>query len=68
MSPRRRKCSHCREPSISGLIYPLCQYHYDVVQFGKTWADHCSPGASRRAMHGTAGCDCTKPINPKETP
>jgi hypothetical protein len=36
-----KKCSHCSDRSIPGLVSPLCQYHYDVAQFGKDWADKC---------------------------
>lgn len=38
---RRRKCAHCAKLSIPGLVNPLCQYHYNVAQFGKAWADKC---------------------------
>jgi hypothetical protein len=33
----------CKEPSIPGLSknQGKCQYHYNVGQFGKEWADKC---------------------------
>ncbi len=36
-----KKCQKCEKPSLKGLKIPLCQYHYNVLACGKTWADYC---------------------------
>jgi hypothetical protein len=37
----KKRCGQCGKPSIKGLKkgQGLCQYHYNVVSFGKEWAD-----------------------------
>jgi hypothetical protein len=37
-----KRC-RCGERSLTGLVsdVSLCQYHYNVRQFGKEWADKC---------------------------
>lgn len=39
----RNPCTICGAPGIPGLLQGAgkCQYHYDVGQFGKEWADKC---------------------------
>lgn len=39
----KQKCKYCPEKALPGLRLntPLCQYHYNVYQFGKKWADKC---------------------------
>lgn len=39
---KKKKCRNCDKESLPGLKgIGLCQYHYDVLQFGKAWADKC---------------------------
>lgn len=40
----REPCTLCGRPSIPGLLRGAgkCQYHYNVGQFGKDWADKCA--------------------------
>jgi len=40
---------HCGVPAIPGLVpnVLLCQYHYDVRQFGKNWADKAKDWADK---------------------
>ena len=37
----KRKICKCGKPSVPGLFrgFALCQYHYNVRQFGRAWAD-----------------------------
>lgn len=62
--PIKKKCRHCEKPSIPGLIKSvgLCQYHYNVLMFGKEWADRCLN--ARTAANGSK----SEPTgsNPKE--
>lgn len=37
-----RRCTLCGSRSIPGLLagHGKCQYHYNVGQYGKAWADY----------------------------
>ncbi len=37
-----QKCTVCGRRSVPGLLAGAgkCQYHYNVGQFGKSWADY----------------------------
>lgn len=43
-------CTVCGKPGIPGLLKGCgkCQYHYNVGQFGKDWADRCREGESMK--------------------
>lgn len=49
---KKQKCTikGYGKDSIPGLIrgHGKCQYHYDVGQFGKDWADHCERERKKR--------------------
>lgn len=38
----KQKCTLCNKDSIPGLLkgHGKCQYHYNLGQFGKDWADY----------------------------
>lgn len=42
MTTTKNPCTLCGKPGIPGLISGAgkCQYHYNVGQFGKAWADY----------------------------
>jgi hypothetical protein len=51
-----RKLCHCDKPSIPGPT-GLCLYHWDVLAFGKRWADHCQALRERETTGEEAAYD-----------
>lgn len=50
MSNTKKFCTVCGKPSIPGLLYGKCQYHYNLHVWGKDWADKCEKDAKAKGV------------------